>query len=245
VAGELVAPFDTDYGLREGSHVDPDGNVIRFGSPITVPSDADGGQSLISADDPVAAAATSAVQAGDHDVLRRLLGEHPELVVARIGSEGQSRTLVHAATDWPGHYPRVADTVALLAAAGADVDARFVGSHAETPLHWAASSDDVDAIYALLAAGADIEAPGAVLGGGRRWPTRSGSASGTPPAAWWRQAQRRAFRTPPRSGSWTVSTRSSGPTRHRRGRRLPTRCGPRRTPGNWRRPATSSSAAPI
>jgi hypothetical protein len=77
VAGELVAPFDTDYGLREGSHVDPDGNVIRFGSPITVPSDADGGQSLISADDPVAAAATSAVQAGDHDVLRRLLGEHP------------------------------------------------------------------------------------------------------------------------------------------------------------------------
>ena len=23
----------TDYGLREGSHVDPDGNLIRFGSP--------------------------------------------------------------------------------------------------------------------------------------------------------------------------------------------------------------------
>lgn len=29
VAGELVAPFNTDYGLREGSHTDPDGNVVR------------------------------------------------------------------------------------------------------------------------------------------------------------------------------------------------------------------------
>ncbi len=34
VAGRFVAPIDTDYGLREGSHVDPDGNVVRFGSPL-------------------------------------------------------------------------------------------------------------------------------------------------------------------------------------------------------------------
>jgi catechol 2,3-dioxygenase-like lactoylglutathione lyase family enzyme len=27
-------PVDTDYGLREGRHVDPDGNLLRFGSPI-------------------------------------------------------------------------------------------------------------------------------------------------------------------------------------------------------------------
>lgn len=33
VAGRLVAPQDTDYGLREGAHIDPDGNLIRFGSP--------------------------------------------------------------------------------------------------------------------------------------------------------------------------------------------------------------------
>ncbi len=34
-AGVVVAgPEDQDYGLREGSHVDPDGNRIRFGSPI-------------------------------------------------------------------------------------------------------------------------------------------------------------------------------------------------------------------
>ena len=33
-------------------------------------------------------------------------------------------------------------------------------------MHWAASSDDVEALDALLDAGADIEADGAVIGGG-------------------------------------------------------------------------------
>jgi len=27
-------PVDTDYGLREGWHIDPDGNLLRFGSPL-------------------------------------------------------------------------------------------------------------------------------------------------------------------------------------------------------------------
>jgi ankyrin repeat protein len=57
--------------------------------------------------------------------------------------------------------------VATLVAAGADVNARFIrGPAAETPLHWAASSDDVVALDALLDAGADIEVPGAVHTGG-------------------------------------------------------------------------------
>ena len=30
----VVDPRDEDYGKREGSITDPDGNVIRFGSPI-------------------------------------------------------------------------------------------------------------------------------------------------------------------------------------------------------------------
>lgn len=57
--------------------------------------------------------------------------------------------------------------VTALAAAGADIDATFVGeSHAETALHWAASNDDIALIDALLEAGADLEASGAVVGGG-------------------------------------------------------------------------------
>lgn len=34
-AGAVVnLPEDTEWGQHEGAHVDPDGNVIRFGSPI-------------------------------------------------------------------------------------------------------------------------------------------------------------------------------------------------------------------
>ena len=121
---------------------------------------------LLADDDPIAVALTSAIQSGDVDGLKPQLDQHPHLAAARIGSDDQSRTLLHVATDWPGHLPSVAQTISALADAGADVNARFVGSHAETPLHWAASSDDTDAIDALLAAGADLEADGAVLGGG-------------------------------------------------------------------------------
>ena len=117
----------------------------------------------------LARAAAAAIHAGDLDALRQLLSEHDWLATARLGDDdagGMSRTLLHVATDWPGHYPNVGNTIALLTGAGADPNARFRGQRQETPLHWAASSDDVDALDALLAAGADIEAPGAVLGGG-------------------------------------------------------------------------------
>ena len=33
--GRTVLPTDTDYGLREGAHVDPDNNLLRFGAGIT------------------------------------------------------------------------------------------------------------------------------------------------------------------------------------------------------------------
>lgn len=34
VAGRLTPPEPTAYGLAEGAHVDPDGNLIRFGSSL-------------------------------------------------------------------------------------------------------------------------------------------------------------------------------------------------------------------
>ena len=163
--GQLEVPTHTDYGLREGRHVDPDGNVIRFGSPPGSARTPEGA-TLLAADDVVAVAATAAIQAGDVDTLTRLLDDHPGLAAARVGDDRMSRTLLHAATDWPGHFPNVGQIIVALVRAGGDVDARFAGSHAETPLHWAASSDDVEAIDALIDAGADLEAPGAVPGGG-------------------------------------------------------------------------------
>jgi ankyrin repeat protein len=56
--------------------------------------------------------------------------------------------------------------VAALIAAGADVNAQCIGPHSETPLHWAASSYDIAVLDALIDRGADIEARGAVIGGG-------------------------------------------------------------------------------
>lgn len=122
---------------------------------------------LLPADDALAVEATRAVQSGDLAALDRLLSAHPGLARARIGDPACSRTLLHAVTDWPGHFPNGAAVVDRLVGAGADVNATWVGEPApETPLHWAASSNDVIVLDALLDAGADIEAPGAVLGGG-------------------------------------------------------------------------------
>jgi hypothetical protein len=134
---------------------------------VTSESDDSGSVHLVSSNDPRAVAATAAVQAGDLAALERLLAADPWLASARIGDWDCHRTLLHAATDWPGHFPNGPAVVERLVAAGADVNAhsRF-SSHTETPLHWAASSDDVEVLDALLDAGADIEAPGAVLGGG-------------------------------------------------------------------------------
>lgn len=123
----------------------------------------------IDTQEPLAVAVVEAIQSGEVPALQRLLDEHPGLAAARLGDddpEGMSRTLLHVATDWPGHFPNGAATVAVLVAAGADVNARFRGPHAETPLHWAASSNDVEVLDALIDAGADLEAPGAVIGGG-------------------------------------------------------------------------------
>lgn len=118
---------------------------------------------MIPVDDPLVVALTEAVQSGDLERLDALLADHPHLAVERFGDTRMSREALHLATDWPGHWPRVASAIERLVRAGARVDARFDGPHTETPLHWAASSDDVDAIDALLDAGADIEADGAVL----------------------------------------------------------------------------------
>jgi ankyrin repeat protein len=116
-----------------------------------------------------ASAVVTAIQKGDVAGLQSQLSQDPDLAKARIVDErGAARTLLHVAADWPGHFPNGAEVVATLIAAGTDVNAGLLNcsTHAETPLHWAASSDDVSVLDALLDGGADIEAPGAVFTGG-------------------------------------------------------------------------------
>lgn len=123
------------------------------------------------ADDTVAVALVAAIRGGDLAALTRLLDGDPGLARARVvDAGGVARTLLHVVADWPGHLPEGPRTVAILVARGADVNAAVIHAvprgSAETPLHWAASSDDVGVIDALLDGGADIEAPGAVFTGG-------------------------------------------------------------------------------
>ncbi len=122
--------------------------------------------------DPVATSIARAIRTGDVAALRQLLSDDPGLATARIvGADGVERSMVHVATDWPGCFPNVAETLRALASAGADVNAR-TSPHpkdpncVETPLHWAASSNDVVAIDTLLDLDADIEATGAIFTGG-------------------------------------------------------------------------------
>ena len=117
--------------------------------------------------DPLAGRLTAAVHSGALDELARLLEEQPDLANAHIaGRRGGWRTPLHLVTDWPGYFPNGPEVVRLLIQAGADPSAPSDDGPSETPLHWAASSDDVEVAAALIDAGADIEAPGASIAGG-------------------------------------------------------------------------------
>ena len=119
---------------------------------------------IIRTDDPIAVAAVEAIHAGDvrgpEVAALSSTPSWPPLRSVTRTTHGMTRTLLHVVTDWPGHFPNGTETVRALVDAGADVNARFTGPHTETPLHWAASSDDVAVLDALLDAGADIEARG-------------------------------------------------------------------------------------
>lgn len=122
----------------------------------------------LSSSDPVAVTLVQAIHAGDAASLRRLLDEHDGLASAWIeDGEGTARTALHVAADWPGYFPGGPAVVRLLIGAGADPNAPVRGSwHSETPLHWAASSDDVDVADALIDGGASVAVRGGSIGDG-------------------------------------------------------------------------------
>ncbi len=119
-------------------------------------------------DDPIAVELVRAIRTGDVDQLRHLLRANPDLASARIeGEKGTLRTPLHVVTDFPGYYPNGAEVARMLLDAGADPNGAYdAASPSETPLHWAASSDDVDVAAALIDDGADLEAQGASIAGG-------------------------------------------------------------------------------
>jgi hypothetical protein len=126
----------------------------------------------IPGDDQVAVELRSAVHAGDIEAIKRLLRNNPVLASARLGSKDSGTTTpLHLVTDWPGYFPNGPQIVRLLIGNGADPNARTTsrgsettGPGDETPLHYAASSDDADVAEAMIDGGADIEAPDGSIG---------------------------------------------------------------------------------
>ena len=111
--------------------------------------------------------AIKAVKEGRIDDLQNWLADHGDRVNDLLGDN--PRTLLHYATDWPGFHPRAAETIATLVDAGANVNAKCILADqpaTETPLHWAASSDDISAANALIAAGAELNPTGGCIGNG-------------------------------------------------------------------------------
>lgn len=119
-------------------------------------------------DDPIAIELALAVHFGQLDILKSLLNDRPELasvgMVGPKGLEGGWRTPLHVATDWPGYFPSAPESAALLLEAGADPNLDSGGGRPETPLHWAASNDDVDVAVVLIDGGARLHTPGGSIG---------------------------------------------------------------------------------
>jgi hypothetical protein len=113
-----------------------------------------------------------AVLVGDVAEVGRLLAAQPHLAVARLaGRRGGTSTSLHFVTDWPGYFPNGPEVVHVLVDAGADPNALTTGGDSptpgpgsETPLHWAASSDDLEVAEALIDRGADLNTPDGSIG---------------------------------------------------------------------------------
>ncbi|ONH58970.1 hypothetical protein CcI49_19885 [Frankia sp. CcI49] len=116
----------------------------------------------VDAPEPDSAIELGAIHAGDLDAVRRLITAAPQLLSGPLGGPFKTRTALHVVTDWPGYFPNGPQVVRMLLEAGADPDGRGPGE--ETPLHFAASSDDADVAAALIDGGADLETPDGSIG---------------------------------------------------------------------------------
>jgi ankyrin repeat protein len=106
----------------------------------------------------------TAIHVGDVEAVEQLVASNPGLASSPLGGRYGARTPLHAVADWPGYFPNGPQITRILLAAGADPNAREPVKGAETPLHWAASSDDSDVARALIDGGADVNVPDGSIG---------------------------------------------------------------------------------
>ena len=131
----------------------------------------------MSPDDTEVVAAVAAIRGGPSQTLHGYC-RHPELATARIDGVGPCST-----------WPPIGPVISLRGSGGrppwwrrgAGRECAVFGRHAETPLHRAASSDDVAVLDALLDAGEPGSA-GSVIDGGPPWRTRWPSEVGSRPS---------------------------------------------------------------
>lgn len=103
-----------------------------------------------------------AIHTGDVETVRRVVTAAPDIVSGPLGGAFRTRWPLHIVADWPGYFPNGPEIVRVLIDAGADPNGRNPGD--ETPLHWAASSDDTDVAAALIDGGGDMEVPDGSIG---------------------------------------------------------------------------------
>ena len=168
--------YHASVAVSETAHVHAIIVVMTDGTtPVTISGEA-----------PTAVELRFAVHGGDLPG-RRLVSDNPALVRASFVARGGSSTALHFVTDWPGYFPNGPDIVNLLIDAGADPNATTTGpGNPETPLHYAASSDDLDVAAALIDRGGISKPPTAPSA--RPWTTPSAMGAGTSHASWRRGA---------------------------------------------------------
>ena len=118
VGGTTRPVHDTPYKLREGSHTDPDGNLIRFGSPMPKRSEQDGLRAHLEARYGVEVASMSVL---DFGVYRVDLGSGASWVARYFplerqleAAEGDAQVLTYLAScDYPAERLATADLASM------------------------------------------------------------------------------------------------------------------------------------
>jgi hypothetical protein len=108
-------PHDTDYKMREVAYIDPDGNLLLFGSPlkeapesVTLASESDNPSTAADFEhEPRAFEFASALRGGDAEQVAAFLADDPSLATAVINSCWP----LHLYADAPGHRPNAAAIV--------------------------------------------------------------------------------------------------------------------------------------